>query len=47
MDTASQWLANNLAAVIVAIAQANATLGNQPVSGPGQQAQPSEAGGDE
>lgn len=43
MNTASQWLANNLADVIVAIARANATLAVRAASAPVQQPQPTEA----
>ncbi|WP_156662777.1 hypothetical protein [Mycobacterium sp. 1274761.0] len=47
MNAASQWLADNLAEVIVAIAQANVALAGQPADAPIQQAQPTEPGGDE
>jgi hypothetical protein len=49
MDTAaSQWLSRNLAAVIVAIAQANATLAApRAASASEQQLQATEAGADE
>jgi len=47
MNTASQWLADNLADVIVAIARANATLAGQAASAPVQQPQPIVAGGNE